>query len=53
MGKYFLYGVIIFIALIILNWFEIVNIPWLDIPDYTGSKQEMVSRSHDTVKQVE
>lgn len=53
MGKYFIYAVIILVALFILNWFEIVNIPWLDIPDFTGTKQEMISNSHDAVKQVE
>ena len=53
MGKYFIYGVIILVALFILNWFEIVNIPWMDIPDFTGTKQEMMSKSHDAAKQVE
>ena len=53
MGKYFIYGVIILVALFILNWFEIVNIPWMDIPEFTGTKQEMMSKSHDAVKQVE
>ena len=53
MGKYFIYGVIILVALFILNWFEIVNIPWMDIPDFTGTKQEMMSKSHDAAKHVE
>ena len=53
MGKYFIYGVIILVALFILNWFEIVNIPWMDIPDFTGTKQEMMSNSHDAAKHVE
>jgi hypothetical protein len=53
MGKCFIYGVIILFALFILNWFGIVNIPWMDIPDFTGNKQEMTSKSHDAVKQVE
>lgn len=53
MGKYFIYGVVILVALFILNWFEIVNIPWMDIPDFTGTKQEMASKSHDALKSVE
>lgn len=53
MGKYFIYGVVILVALFILNWFEIVNIPWMDIPDFTGTKKEMIYESHDAVKQVD
>ena len=53
MGKYFIYDVIILVALFIFNWFGIVNIPWMDIPDFTGTKQEMKSKSHDAAKQVE
>ena len=53
MGKYFIYTVIIFIALVILNWFEIITVPWLDIPDFTESKQGIISKSHDLVKLVE
>jgi len=53
MGKYFIYGVVILVALFILNWFEIVNIPWMDIPDFTGTKREMTYESYDAVKQVE
>lgn len=53
MGKYFIYGVIILVALTVLNWFKIIDVPLLDLPDYTGTKQEMTSKGHDAVKQVE
>jgi len=53
MRKYLIYGVIILIALFILNWFKIINIPLLDIPDFTKSKQEMISSSQDSLKQLE
>lgn len=54
MGKNVIYTVIIFIALVILNWFEIISVPWLDISDFTTEpKQEIISKSHDLVKLVE
>ena len=53
MGKFFICGVVILVALFILNWFQIVDIPWMDIPDFTESKQEMTIKSQDAVKQVE
>ena len=53
MGKYVIYGVIIFIALLLLNWFKIINIPLLDIPDFTNTKQEIVTKTQDTLKQLD
>ena len=53
MGKYVISGVIIFIALLVLNWFKIINIPLLDIPDFTETKQEIVTNTQDSLKQVD
>ena len=53
MGKYVIFGVVILLALFILNWFKIINIPLLDVPDYTKNKQEMISNSQDSVKQLD
>ena len=50
MGKYVIYCVIIFIALVLLNWFKIINIPLLDIPDVTETKQEIVIKTQDSLK---
>jgi len=50
MGKYVISGVIIFIALLVLNWFKIINIPLLDIPDFTETKQEIVTNTKDSLK---
>jgi hypothetical protein len=41
MGKYIGYAIIIFVMLIILEWFKIVNIPFLEIPDFTAGKKKM------------
>ena len=50
MGKYVISGVIILIALLVLNWFKIINIPLLDIPDFTETKQEIVIKTQDSLK---
>ncbi len=52
MGKYLIYAVIVFIALFILNWFQIIHIPFLDMPDFTGAKQESIQKKHDTVTEL-
>ena len=52
MGKFVTYGVLILIALFILNWFKIINIPLLDIPDFTETKQEIVTKTQDSVKEL-
>ena len=53
MGKYVIYAVIIFIALFIINWFKIINIPFLDIPDFSATKQESILKSQDSAKELE
>ena len=52
MGKYIIYAVIIFIVLFILNWFKVINIPLLDMPNFTGAKQESIHKSQDIVKDL-
>ena len=52
MGKYLIYGVIIFIALFILNFFQIIHLPFLDVSDFTKPKQEAVHKTDDTLKNV-
>ena len=53
MSKYVIYTVLIFIALLIMNWFKIINIPFLDIPDFTATKQETILKAQDSVKDQE
>jgi len=45
MGKYIIYGVMILIVLFILNWFKVVHIPFLDVADFTRTKQESLHKS--------
>ena len=53
MGKYIVYILVIFIALCILNWSKIIDIPFLDLPDFTGDKQESIHKTEDTLEKME
>ena len=53
MGRYIVYVLIVFIALFVLNWFKIINIPFLDVPDFTQDKQESIHRTGDTLEKME
>ena len=53
MGRYVIYVLVIFIALCILNWFKVINIPFLDLPDFTGDKQESIHKTEDTLEKME
>ncbi len=53
MGKYILYILVIVIALFILNWFKIIHIPFLDVPDITMDKQESIHKTEDTLEKME
>jgi hypothetical protein len=53
MGRYIMYILAVFIALFILNWFKIVDIPFLDVPDLTMDKQESIHKTEDTLEKME
>ena len=40
MGKYIIYAVILLITAFALNFFNIVNIPWLDVPFSLEEKEK-------------
>lgn len=48
MGKYFAGLIIIVLCVFVLEWFGIINIPYVDLPDITVAKHEMVNKT-DTV----
>jgi hypothetical protein len=45
MGKYIVYAIIIFLILLILEWLKIVDVPFLEIPDFTKGKREMIQKT--------
>ena len=50
MGKYIIYGIIIILVLFILEYFQIVDVPFLEIPDFTSGKEEMM---HKTIEAID
>jgi hypothetical protein len=51
MGKYIGYAVCILVALFFLEWFQIIDIPFVDIPDFTSGKKVLIEKSGDSLKQ--
>jgi hypothetical protein len=49
MGKYIFYALAVLVILFALEWFEIVDVPFLEIPDITGQKKEIMDRSKDAM----
>ena len=52
MGKYFAYLIIILVALFALEWLGVIDIPYLDLPDFTAGKANMINQSADIVESV-
>ena len=50
MVRYIGYTLCILVILFLLEWFRIVDIPYFDIPNYTGSKKELFDKSQETLK---
>ena len=53
MGKYIGYTLLIIVVVVALEWFEIVDVPFFDIPDYTTGKQEMVHSTENVLEKSE
>jgi hypothetical protein len=51
MAKFFGYAVCILVALFFLEWFQIIDIPFVDIPDFTSGKKVLIEKSGDSLKQ--
>jgi hypothetical protein len=43
MGKYIGYTLLVIVVVFILEWFQIVDVPYFDIPDLTSGKKDMVT----------
>jgi hypothetical protein len=50
MGKYIIYGIIVLLVLFILEYFQIVDVPFLEIPDFTSGKEKMI---HKTIEAID
>ena len=52
MGKFVICALIIVVAALILEFFQIVDIPFLEIPDYLSGKTEMIQKTNDALEQT-
>jgi hypothetical protein len=52
MGKYVAYFLIIVIALFVLEWFGIVDIPLIDIPGYFSGKEDAIHKTEKALEQL-
>lgn len=52
MGKYIIYAVILVIVAFFLEFFQVVDIPYLEIPDYMSGKETMTQKTENMVEQI-
>ena len=52
MGKYVGYVILVLIVLFAVEFFEIVDIPYFDIPDYFSGKANMVDKTEGALEQL-
>jgi len=50
MGKYVVWFIIIVIALLAVEWFGFIDIPYLDLPDFTGGKQVLMHKTTEALE---
>jgi hypothetical protein len=53
MGKYIGYTLLIVVVVFALEWFQIVDVPFFDIPDYISEKKEMIHSTDDVLRKME
>ena len=50
MGKYVGYVLILMVILVALEYFEVVDVPFLELPDYSGGQKEMLDKTEEMMK---
>lgn len=53
MGKYIIWLVIIVIVLLALEWFGVIDIPYIDLPDFTAGRKDMVHQTQEVIEKIE
>jgi len=52
MGKYIGYAILIIVVIFVLEWFQIVDVPFFEIPDFMSGKNEMIDSTKDVLEQT-
>ena len=50
MGKYVGYAMLVFVIVFFLEFFKIVDIPYFELPDFTGSRDKLIDASEEHMK---
>ena len=53
MGKYIAYTLLIIVVVLTLEWLQIVDVPYLEIPDFTSKKKDMIYSTEDVLDKSE
>lgn len=52
MGKYVAYAILIIAIIFFLEWFQIVDFPFFEIPNFISGKKDMIESTGDVLKQM-
>jgi len=52
MGKYIGYSILILVVIFVLEWFQIVDVPFFEIPDFTSGKKNMIHSTEGVLEQM-
>jgi hypothetical protein len=52
MEKYLGYAILIIGVIVVLEWFQIVDVPFLEIPDFLSGKKGMIHSTEDVLEQM-
>jgi hypothetical protein len=53
MGKYIGYLILLLLILFALEWFQVVDLPFLEIPDFMQGKHQMIESTEHTLDKLE
>jgi hypothetical protein len=51
-GKYIGYAILIIVVIFVLEWFQIVDVPFFEIPDFMSGKKDMIHSTEDVLEDV-
>jgi hypothetical protein len=52
MGKYIGYAIVFIGVIFVLEWFQIVDVPFFEIPDFLSGKKDMIHSTEDVLEQM-
>jgi hypothetical protein len=51
-GKYIGCAILIIVVLLVLEWFQIVDVPFFEISDFTSGKKDMIHSTDDVLEHM-